>query len=223
MLQCNICGGKLVMDGSGEKAICSQCGVEYSKEVLQKLIVSAQTQTSGSTENSKADMLAQNGETYTQLKEYDKAEKVYAQMIDTYPQDWRGWWGTFQTQVKFGRIQTYDRLEAYAKFADNAIQLSGAYRGIIQKQYDELCTKLQAEKVQEAHKQWAARKEYDRDKAIRTASLKASGWKRLISGLIISILGFIGIVSGGGVFCSFGISGGGRRNYCWHQKFFRCK
>ena len=33
-LQCDICGGKLVM-GSGGIAVCDSCGMEYKKERIQ--------------------------------------------------------------------------------------------------------------------------------------------------------------------------------------------
>ena len=38
-LQCELCGGNLVMDESGEFAACENCGMRFKKETVKKMIV----------------------------------------------------------------------------------------------------------------------------------------------------------------------------------------
>jgi len=38
-LQCELCGGNLVMDDSGDFAVCENCGIKFKKETVKKMVV----------------------------------------------------------------------------------------------------------------------------------------------------------------------------------------
>lgn len=91
-LQCSVCGGVLVMNDDGEKAVCESCGMSFKKETVKKMIMelSGPVKVEG-IQNS--DSLAERAETFLRLGEIRKAEEAFQKMTDEYPADYRGWWG----------------------------------------------------------------------------------------------------------------------------------
>ena len=73
------------------------------------------TQKSGS--ESKIDRLCKNAKTFYDLGQKEKAEQIYIELTDNYPDDYRGWWGF--VSVKTNQFQTYTR-EIYSSIKGNA-------------------------------------------------------------------------------------------------------
>lgn len=91
-LQCSVCGGALVMNDTGDRAVCESCGMSFKKETIKKMIMelSGPIKVEG-IQNS--DSLVDRAETFLQMGERQKAMQVYQKITDEYPSDYRGWWG----------------------------------------------------------------------------------------------------------------------------------
>ena len=137
MLACDICNGNLVMDGSREFAVCEGCGMKYSKDALRSML-SGTAQAALAPATGEADRLAENGEQFMKLKEYDKAQEVYSQLMKSHPEDWRGWWGLFVIQITTANFSKFDDFVQNEKYAQNAFAVAGTMQGAIRQQYDVL-------------------------------------------------------------------------------------
>lgn len=104
-LRCDFCNGQLVMDKSREFAVCEFCGTKYMKETIQDKIqeIRGQVSITGAVEtvtgDAEKERILKNAETYIRIKEFDKAIQAYQQIIKQFPEDYRGWWGLFTTQI----------------------------------------------------------------------------------------------------------------------------
>ncbi|MCG4526314.1 DUF2318 domain-containing protein [Intestinimonas massiliensis (ex Afouda et al. 2020)] len=102
-LQCEICGGALVMqDGM---AVCESCGMKFSKEEVKKMVVelSGPIQIDGEVKVSgvdDADALYQRAKDYERIGEMSSAEYTYRDATWKYPGDARLWLGLATVQVK---------------------------------------------------------------------------------------------------------------------------
>lgn len=102
-LQCEICGGALVMqDGM---AVCESCGMKFSKEEVKKMVVelSGPIQIDGEVKVSgveDADVLYRRAKDAERIGELDHAEKTYSDATKKYPGDARMWLGFATVQVK---------------------------------------------------------------------------------------------------------------------------
>jgi len=100
-LQCDICGGNLIMQAGGELAKCDSCGMEFSKERLCEKVqeIKGTVKVEGAVETVRGDAekerLLKNAETYTNLNDFEEAKIIYLEIIKEYPDDYRGWWGIF--------------------------------------------------------------------------------------------------------------------------------
>lgn len=97
-LQCEICGGYLVMNLSGDLADCESCGMQFKKETIQKMLVelSGPIKIDGAIHVeglASLDKLVKNAEKLCELGEYDKAFAIFTKITSDYPEDYRGWWG----------------------------------------------------------------------------------------------------------------------------------
>ena len=104
-LRCDFCNGSLIMDKSREFATCEFCGTKYMKDIIQQKIQEIRGEISivGAVEtvtgNAEKERLLKNAETYFRIKEYSKAMQTFKQVTQLFPEDYRGWWGIFTTQV----------------------------------------------------------------------------------------------------------------------------
>jgi len=104
VLQCDICGGKLIMQ-SGGMSKCDACGLEYSQERLKELIqvIKGSVAIEGAVETvigeAEKERLIKNAETNVSLGEYTKAVKLFQRVTEEYPDDYRGWWGLFKVPL----------------------------------------------------------------------------------------------------------------------------
>lgn len=91
---------------------------------IQKITSSSIRTETGSGTGSEIDRLCKNAETFYELGQKEKAEQIYRELTDNYPDDYRGWWGF--AAVKTGQFQTYSR-EIFSEVkgnAENAIKVA---------------------------------------------------------------------------------------------------
>lgn len=95
-LQCSVCGGTLVMNDDGDRAVCESCGMSFKKETIQKMVLelAGPVKVEG-IQNS--DSLANRAETFLHMGERQKATQAFQTLTDEYPSDYRGWWGLTRT------------------------------------------------------------------------------------------------------------------------------
>lgn len=91
-------------------------------------IVRVETKTERNAESeSQIDRLCKNARTFYDLGQKEKAEQIYRELTDNYPDDYRGWWGF--AWVKTNQFQTYSR-EIYSEVkgnAENAIKVASGH------------------------------------------------------------------------------------------------
>lgn len=80
---CPTCGGSLDMNEDFSRIFCENCHAEYDPRTSQLLAAPDAT----------GDDIVKNAEILVSLGDFDRAERIYEQMVDTYADDWRGWWG----------------------------------------------------------------------------------------------------------------------------------
>lgn len=113
-LQCEICGGTLVMqDGIAE---CQSCGMKFSKEEVKKMVVelSGPIQIDGEVKVSgveDADVLYRRAKDAERIGELADAYYTYLDATKKYPGDARLWLGWATVQVKVRLKKCEDELE----------------------------------------------------------------------------------------------------------------
>ncbi|MEA4934070.1 MAG: hypothetical protein VB071_10925 [Lawsonibacter sp.] len=94
-LQCEICGGSLIMAEDGEGAVCESCGMRFKKETVKKMVmelsgpikIDGPVQIEGM-EN--ASTLSARAADFEKLGMEESAQNVYREMTQKYPGDYRG-------------------------------------------------------------------------------------------------------------------------------------
>lgn len=159
LLKCNVCGGMLVIQPDGESAICESCGVKYTKELLQKKIIEIKghVQVTNPIETYAGDTeklrLIKNAETFFQLGDYEESFKVFNQITQQYPDDYRGWMGILQCKLSTLRDYQYDeRGKIYSVHKVSLMEQDTLFQRVLglcddskkrtelEKDYDELLT-----------------------------------------------------------------------------------
>ncbi|MEA4934071.1 MAG: hypothetical protein VB071_10930 [Lawsonibacter sp.] len=97
-LQCEICGGSLIMAEDGESAVCENCGMRFKKEAVKKMVMelSGPIKIDGPVQVEGiqgASALAERAEIFLHLGESGKASAAFQQLTNDYPANYRGWWG----------------------------------------------------------------------------------------------------------------------------------
>lgn len=90
-LVCDICGGNLAMDAAGEFAICESCGMKHTKERVRTKVQEIQGVVEVTKGEAEKERLLKNAETFISLNEHNKANSIYHQITEDYPDDYRGW------------------------------------------------------------------------------------------------------------------------------------
>lgn len=98
--KCTVCGAVLTIDSTKEAAVCQSCGNAF---VVEKAINNYNTYNSVvnniTSDNlivhieSEKERLNTGAETYITLGDTLKALATYRELVDKFPDDWRGWWG----------------------------------------------------------------------------------------------------------------------------------
>ncbi len=99
-LICDICGGNLVMDETGEFAKCESCGMKHSKERVKAKVQEIKGVVEITKGEAEKERLLKNAETYLQLNEKLRAEEIYKKVTNEYPDEWRGWFGLLKLQFE---------------------------------------------------------------------------------------------------------------------------
>lgn len=92
-LVCDICGGNLAMNESGEFAICESCGMKHTKERVKVKVQEVKGVVEITKGEAEKERLLNNAETFINLNEEKKALNIYSQLTEDYPDDYRGWFG----------------------------------------------------------------------------------------------------------------------------------
>lgn len=114
-IKCELCGSNQLIKKDGYYQ-CEFCGTKYTLEEAKKLIVSGTVEVV--TGNAEKERLIKNANTYLQLSEYGKAIEIYNKIQAQFPDDYRGWWGEFTTQITWGAFSNIDYNSLY-----NALKL----------------------------------------------------------------------------------------------------
>ena len=126
--KCKNCGGDIRLDEKLNRGKCEYCGTEFVKsDIIVNKNYKIENATLVIDENSITEQMYINGETYlTTLKDYDKAQEVYAAITQSKADDYRGWWGLLRaTSRDFTLMQNSRELfETLRTYADNAIKLA---------------------------------------------------------------------------------------------------
>ena len=148
-LECTVCGGKLIISADGKTSECENCGAGYTIEAMQQMLteenpgvvkVTGAVKVSGISD---ADKLAQNGETFLKLGDWEKSNELYKRIVKEYPENYRGWWGLVQTET---RMLTWNPLTPEVKdFYAKALKTASPENALAIKQvYDEAVNKFKA-------------------------------------------------------------------------------
>ena len=80
-LQCDLCGGSLMMDDSGDFASCESCGMKFKRETVKKMIVelSGPIQIEGI---AKVDNLVARAKEFEQAGKFKQAHEYYDRVLD---------------------------------------------------------------------------------------------------------------------------------------------
>ena len=96
---------------------------------LQELVDSVDrilgAKASGTEEGTEAigrERLAKNGNTFLDLGKTDKARASFEQMTETYPEDYRGWWGLLECETDRFRRSAADQMEQLADWYTTAVK-----------------------------------------------------------------------------------------------------
>ena len=96
-IKCELCGSNefTKVDGLFQ---CNHCNTKYTLEEAKKLIVSGTVEVVKG--NAEKERLFSNAETCMKIGEFEKAKSFYEKMINTFPSDYRGWWGKYSIPFK---------------------------------------------------------------------------------------------------------------------------
>ena len=90
-LTCDICGGNLAMNESGDFAVCESCGMKHTKERVKikvQEIKGVVEVTKGDAEKTR---LLENAKQLFDIKEYKKSLDIYQQITEDFPTDYFAW------------------------------------------------------------------------------------------------------------------------------------
>ena len=120
--KCTVCGAVLTIDSTKEAAVCQNCGNAF---VVEKAINNYNTYNSVvnniTSDNvivhieSEKERLNTSAETYIKLGDTLKALATYRELVDKFPDDWRGWWGSIYYQYGYGNIRGLYSAEGQAE------------------------------------------------------------------------------------------------------------
>ena len=111
-LQCQVCCGALIMDISWEYAVCERCGMKYTKESIQKMLLEHRTENGAPPI---ADTYLLKAGRLLAVGDFSGAKKLYQTILDTVdPLSPEAWWGLLRCRFQFadmllsGRLGTSD-------------------------------------------------------------------------------------------------------------------
>lgn len=114
---CTQCGAKLEVDSGQEAAICPFCHTPF---ITEKAINNYNTTNITNIGNLHADVLnindkqsidnrVKSGETFLKLHDYTSARKIFSELTQDSPYDYRGWWGLIRVESFDFTVERIDR------------------------------------------------------------------------------------------------------------------
>ena len=101
-LTCEMCGSNDLIKQDGV-FVCQSCGCKYSVEEAKKLMVEGTVEVTGIVKVegiNDADKLYENAKCFKDLGETEKAKKSLEELINLYPNNYRGWWGMLELETE---------------------------------------------------------------------------------------------------------------------------
>ena len=86
-LTCDICGGNLAMNESGEFAVCESCGMKHTKERVKNKVQEVKGVVEITKGEAEKNRLLDNANAFIKFGELEKAEGVLQELINNYPND----------------------------------------------------------------------------------------------------------------------------------------
>lgn len=122
-IKCELCGSNefTKVDGLFQ---CNHCNTKYTLEEAKKLMVSGTVEVV--TGNAEKERLIDNAEKLIELKEYHKAISEYKRITYMFPDDYRGWWGSYKIPfIMFLNNDTNDIGIISSKAHENDLMIAG--------------------------------------------------------------------------------------------------
>lgn len=98
--KCTMCGALLKIESNKEAAVCQYCGNAFIVEkainhynTYNSIVNNVTADAVFISQESEKEQLNKNAETYIKLGNLPKALSFYSQLVEKYPDDYRGWWG----------------------------------------------------------------------------------------------------------------------------------
>lgn len=102
-LKCNSCGGDISFDSSKDIGFCPYCGSKFIKENTINNYTMNITNTfkdaNVTIAGDDVEKVLNTADAFLQLGEYATAKKKYQEIINKYPLEHRGWWGSALAQM----------------------------------------------------------------------------------------------------------------------------
>lgn len=99
---CDICGGNLMMDASGEFAVCESCGMKHSKDRVKAKVQEIKGVVEVTKGEAEKDRLKKNAETFLQMNDLYNALLIYDELSKTYPDSSEIWQRMLTIIVNYG-------------------------------------------------------------------------------------------------------------------------
>lgn len=118
--KCPECGANISVDDTREAGICEYCGTAFvTEKVINNYVVNVYGNNQSNIES-----LLHRAEIYDNIGDSEKACKMYKEIIDLYPDDYRGWLGRLKHcyddywryhDKPYTFIETYNIIKRYTK------------------------------------------------------------------------------------------------------------
>jgi|GEM_PF-1380865 len=127
-MQCELCDSIDIVKEDTGLYRCQHCGCQYTQEQARAMISGVVELVKGTAE---LERQMQNAETQMKLGEIDKAMRIYQQLSEEYPHEYRVWWAMVlckETMLAMRNLLTADELK-YEKYAETEFSKAQATCG----------------------------------------------------------------------------------------------
>lgn len=152
--RCPMCNGTIEVDPYRETAVCKFCDTPFITEkainnyntTYHIKIDTLHAAAVHINDDSSRDNRVKSGETHIRFNDYASAEKVFREMTEKFPYDYRGWWGLIKvysrnfTDFNIDRSEFYNIRNLYSKAYEMA---EPNEKALIEAKYREYSTRLE--------------------------------------------------------------------------------